>query len=72
MPTVAPTQENDDVRPQETPPTARDEAQEILTLHDGNALEAIRTLIAERDAVEDKLAFARIAMGHGYTRGWKP
>jgi len=51
---------------------ARDEATEVLRLHDGNALEALRTLIAERDAVEDRLAIAILAMGRGFTRGWRP
>lgn len=51
---------------------AQDEAAEVLRLHDGNALEALRTLIAERDAVEDRLAIAVLAMGRGFTRGWRP
>ncbi|MBB5044115.1 hypothetical protein [Shinella fusca] len=42
-----------------------DEATEILALHGGDALEALRTLIAERDAVEERLAIAAIAMGLG-------
>lgn len=58
--------------PQQSVPAARDEATEILQLHDGNALEAPRTLIAERDAVEERLAIAVIAMGRGFTRGWQP
>jgi hypothetical protein len=28
-------------------------------------------LLAERDAVEEKLGVAAIAMGHGFTRGWR-
>jgi hypothetical protein len=52
-------------------PPPMDEAVAILEMHDGNALEAIRTLLAERDAVEEKLRFASIAMGHGFTRGWR-
>jgi hypothetical protein len=52
-----------------------DEATEILALHGGDALEALRTLIAERDAVEERLAIAAIAMGLGGPRprpacGW--
>lgn len=58
--------------PQRKDPAAQDEAIEILRLHDGNALEALRTLIAERDAVEERLAIAVIAMGRGFTRGWRP
>lgn len=45
-----------------------DEAKEILDLHKGDALEALRTLIAERDAVEERLAFARLA-GRMHMRG---
>ncbi|ANH08572.1 hypothetical protein [Shinella sp. HZN7] len=53
-------------------PAAQDEAIEVLRLHDGNALEALRTLIAERDAVEERLAIATLVMGRGFTRGWRP
>ncbi len=38
--------------------TDREEALEILALHNGDALEALRTLIVERDAVEERLAIA--------------
>lgn len=54
---------------EEHPPEG--EAEAILALHNGDAIEAIRTLLAERDAVEDKLRIAAIAMGHGFTRGWR-
>lgn len=50
----------------------KDEAFEVLALHNWDALEAVRTLLAERDAVEEKLRIARVVMGRGYTRGWKP
>lgn len=40
----------------------REEAAEILALHNGDALEALRTLIAERDAVEERLAVATLVM----------
>lgn len=43
-------------------PSRPDEAFEILALHGGDALEALRTLIAERDAVEERLAIANLAM----------
>lgn len=39
-----------------------EEAAEILALHNGDALEALRTMIAERDAVEERLAIARLVM----------
>jgi hypothetical protein len=51
-------------------PVVRDEAAEILALHNGDSLEALRTMIAERDAVEERLAFARLA-GRAYARGWQ-
>lgn len=50
----------------------KDEAFEVLALHDWDALEAIRTVLAERDAVEERLRIAVVAMGRGYTRGWRP
>lgn len=40
----------------------REEALEILALHNGDALEALRTMIAERDAVEEQLAIATLVM----------
>lgn len=40
----------------------REEAAEILALHGGNALEALRTMIAERDAVEERLAMATLVL----------
>lgn len=43
-------------------PPRMDQAAAILEMHDGNALEAFRTLLAERDAVEEKLRVAAIAM----------
>lgn len=43
-------------------PADREEAAEILALHGGNALEALRTMIAERDAVEERLAIARLVI----------
>lgn len=45
-----------------TDETDRKEAVEILALHDGDALEALRTLIAERDAVEERLTIATLVM----------
>lgn len=60
------------MRPLEKRQPIEEEAVEILALHEGNALEALRTMIAERDAIEERLAFATLAMGRGYTRGWRP
>ncbi len=58
--------------PRQPPAAPREEAFEVLALHDWDALEAIRTVLAERDAVEERLRIAAIAMGRGFTRGWKP
>lgn len=46
----------------------KDEAMAVLALHDWDALEAVRTVLAERDAVEDRLRIAAIAMGRGFTQ----
>ncbi len=51
---------------------SKDEAFEVLALHDWDALEAIRTVLAERDAIEERLRIAAVVMGRGYTRGWRP
>ncbi|MBB5040697.1 hypothetical protein [Shinella fusca] len=49
-----------------------DEAFVVLALHDWDALEALRTFLAERDAVEERLRIAVLAMGRGFMRGWRP
>jgi hypothetical protein len=48
------------------------EASAIIGYHDGNAAAAVVTLLIERDDLLERLAIARIVMGEGYTRGWKP
>lgn len=37
-----------------------DEAFEVLALHDWDAVEALRTVLAERDAIEERLTIARL------------
>lgn len=49
-----------------------DEASAIIAYHGGDAVEAVRTLLAERDVLFERLLFARCAMGRGFMRGWKP
>ncbi|UNK36604.1 hypothetical protein MNR02_08760 [Shinella sp. H4-D48] len=44
----------------------KDEAFQVLALHEWDALEAIRTVLAERDAIEERLRIATIAMGRGW------
>lgn len=48
------------------------EAAAVIGYHGGNAAAAVMTLLHERDDLLERLAIARIAMGVGYTRGWKP
>jgi hypothetical protein len=50
----------------------RDEAAEVLALNKGDPIEAIRSLLAERARLEERLATAVVIMGSGYTRGWRP
>ena len=52
--------------------TPKDEAFAVLALHNWDALEAVRTVLAERDAVEERLRIAALVIGRGFTRGWKP
>lgn len=49
-----------------------EEAAEILALHNGDVLEALRTLIAERDAVEEQLAVATLVMRRQYEAEGRP
>ncbi|WP_439628114.1 hypothetical protein [Shinella sp.] len=50
----------------------REEALEILAFHNGDALEALRTMIAERDAVEERLAIVTLIMARGDDEAWRP
>jgi hypothetical protein len=47
----------------------KDEAFQVLARHDWDALEAICAVLAERDT---RLRIATIAMGRGFTNGWRP
>lgn len=53
-------------------PMLEDEAENILQLHGGDGRQAVMTLLVEMDALQDRLLIAKIAMGHGFTRGWTP
>lgn len=53
-------------------PLREEAAAEILALHNGNALEALRTLIAERDAVEERLAVVSLILRCGQDAGLRP
>lgn len=54
------------------PMPERQEAEQILAYHDGNAVEAIHTMIIERDELFRRLLISQLAMGWGFTRGWRP
>lgn len=62
--------QNDDARL--AMPTLEDEADKILQLHGGDGRQAVMTLLVEMDSLQDRLWVAKIAMGQGFTRGWKP
>lgn len=51
---------------------ARDELQEVLAYHDGDALAAVRTLLDDCRHLRGELALAEGAMSAGMTRGWRP
>lgn len=62
--------QNDDTRLAK--PTLEEEAEKILHLHGGDGSQAVMTLLIEIDSLQDRLWIAKIAMGQGFTRGWKP
>ncbi len=49
-----------------------DLAVSVLTAHDGDALAAIRELLADADFLRDQLFIASSLMSKGIGRGWKP
>lgn len=60
--------ENEPVRPKEN----TDIADYILSCHDGDPQAAINAMLEEIEHLQVQLSIAARAMGHGYTRGWKP
>lgn len=44
----------------------------VTQYHDGDAVAAVRTLLDEIHHLQNQLSIATVAMGRGYTRGWKP
>ena len=64
-----------DIPEQETAtqsPTDVDLAVSVLTAHDGDAVAAIRSLLADADFLRDQLFIASSLMSKGIGRGWKP
>lgn len=53
-------------------PAEVDLAMSVLTAHDGDALAAIRNLLADADFLRDQLWIASNLMSKGIGRGWKP
>lgn len=49
-----------------------DLAASVLTSHGGDALAAIRSLLADADFLRDQLFIASSLMSKGIGRGWKP
>ncbi|CVI59593.1 hypothetical protein CFBP4996_17995 [Agrobacterium leguminum] len=44
----------------------------VIQCHDGDAVAAVGTLLDEIHHLQNQLSIATVAMGRGYTRGWKP
>lgn len=63
--------EIENVRP-DNMPEIEDVADYVLACHDGNAKQAVETLLLEIEHLQDQLSTAVAAMGRGYTRGWQP
>lgn len=53
-------------------PDCTDPAASILVNFDGDALAAIRSLLADADFLRDQLFIASSLMSKGIARGWKP
>lgn len=49
-----------------------DLAAAVLAAHEGDALSAIRNLLADADFLREQLYLASKLMGHGMVRGWRP
>lgn len=53
-------------------PNLNDRAQVILDDHAGDALAALRTVIADAEFLCDQLETASMVISTGLVRGWKP
>lgn len=49
-----------------------DQAQTVLDAFGGNALAALRSVIADAEFLCDQLETASLYLSHGIARGWKP
>lgn len=58
---------------QPAPPTVdEDLAQAILDAHEGDALAALRSVIADADFLQEELYTAACLLSRGIARGWLP
>ena len=61
-----------EARQTEVSPNLDDRAVVILDAHAGDALAALRTVIADADFLCDQLETATMLISPGLVRGWKP
>jgi hypothetical protein len=51
---------------------ARNELEDVLSYHGGDALAAVQTLLSDCRHLRRELVLAEGAMSRGMTRGWRP
>lgn len=49
-----------------------DDFERLVAEHNGDVYTAVVELLAERSFLIGELAYASIAMGYGFARGWRP
>ncbi len=60
------------VHPIASPADEHDLAQAVLVAYDGDALAALRAVIADAAFLHDQLEIASALISPGLARGWKP
>jgi len=53
-------------------PNVEHDVDVVLTWHQGDAREAIATLLQDRGHLRKQLHFTEASMSTGFTRGWRP
>jgi hypothetical protein len=51
---------------------ARNELEDVLAYHEGDALAAVQTLLEDCRHLRQELALTEGASSRGFTRGWRP
>jgi hypothetical protein len=51
---------------------ARNELEDVLAYHEGDALAAVQTLLDDCRHLRQELALTEDASSRGFTRGWRP